>query len=263
MRSYAITGAASGIGAALRKRLERDGHRVVGVDVQQADVVADLATSEGRQSAITAIRDACGGVLDGIVPCAGLSGLPDRPGSLLASLNYFGTVELLDGLREDLARSEAPAVVAISSNSTTTVPPGMISQELIDACLSGDEASARLVADKTGSIAAYPATKTAVAHWVRRNAPTDAWIGAGITLNAIAPGKIETAMIAEGRADPIIGPHMDAFPLPIGRNGEPEEIAALLAFLLGPEARFFVGSIIFCDGGTDALARPDDWPKGQ
>jgi NAD(P)-dependent dehydrogenase (short-subunit alcohol dehydrogenase family) len=262
MRTFAITGAASGIGAALRKRLESDGHRVVGVDVQQADVVADLATSEGRQAAIAAIRDACGGTLDGIVPCAGLSGLPDRPGSLLASLNYFGTIELLEELREDLARSEAPAVVAISSNSTTTVPPGMISQDLVDACLSGDEAAAREAADKTGSIAAYPATKTAVAHWVRRNAPTDAWIGAGITLNAIAPGKIETPMIAEGRADPIIGPHMDAFPLPIGRNGQPEEIAALLAFLLGPEARFFVGSIIFCDGGTDALTRSDDWPKG-
>ena len=178
MSTIAITGAASGIGAALAKRLESDGHRVIGVDVQQADIVADLATSEGRQSAIAAIRQACGGVLDGIVPCAGLSGLPDRPGSLLASLNYFGTVELLDGLREDLSRSEAPAAVAISSNSTTTVPPGMISQELVDTCLAGDEAAARIVADKTGSIAAYPATKTAVAHWVRRNAPTEAWIGA-------------------------------------------------------------------------------------
>jgi len=263
MKTIAVTGAASGIGAALRKRLEGDGHRVIGVDVQQADVVADLATAEGRQAAVVAIRDACGGVLDGLVPCAGLSGLPDRPGSLLASLNFFGTIELLDGLREDLAHAEAPAVVAISSNSTTTVPPGMISQDLIDACLSGDEAAARAVADETGSIAAYPATKTAIAHWVRRNAPTAAWIGAGITLNAIAPGKIETAMIAEGRADPIIGPHMDAFPLPIGRNGQPEEIAALIAFLLGPEARFFVVSVIFCDGGTDAQARADDWPKGQ
>ena len=262
MGTIAITGAASGIGAALRKRLEGDGHRVIGVDVQQADVVADLSTGEGREAAIAAVREACDGTLDGIVPCAGLSGLPNRPGSLLASLNYFGTVELLEGLREDLARASAPAVVAISSNSTTTVPPGMISQALVDACLSGDEAKARTIADETGSIAAYPATKTAVAHWVRRNAPTDAWIGAGITLNAIAPGKIETAMIAEGRADPVIGPHMDAFPLPIGRNGQPEEIAALLAFLLGPEARFFVGSVVFCDGGTDAQARADDWPKG-
>jgi NAD(P)-dependent dehydrogenase (short-subunit alcohol dehydrogenase family) len=263
MKTIAITGAASGIGAALRKRLEGDGARVIGIDVQQADIVADLATSEGREAAIAGIREACDGVLDGLVPCAGLSGLPNRAGSLLVSLNYFGTIGLLDGLREDLARAEAPAVVAISSNSTTTVPAGMVSQALIDACLSGDEAAARAIGDETGSIAAYPATKTAVAHWVRRHAPTQEWIGQGITLNAIAPGKIETAMIAEGRADPIIGPHMDAFPVPIGRNGQPEEIAGLLAFLLGPEGRFFVGSLIFCDGGTDALTRPDDWPKPQ
>ncbi len=102
-----------------------------------------------------------------------------------------------------------------------------------------------------------------MARWVRRHAPTPEWIGEGITLNAIAPGKIETPMIAEGRADPVIGQHIDAFPLPIGRDGQPEEIAALLAFLLGPDARFFVGSVIFCDGGTDALARSDDWPRPQ
>ncbi len=263
MKTIAITGAASGIGAALAKRLSGEGHRVIGVDVQQADVVADLSTSEGRQAAIAAVRETCGGVLDGFVPCAGLSGLPDRPGSLLVSLNYFGTVELLEGLRECLARAEAPAAVAISSNSTTTVPPGMVSAALVEACLSGDEAAARAVGDEVGSIAAYPATKTAVAHWVRRQAPGPDWIGQGINLNAVAPGKTETAMVAEGRADPVLGPHMDAFPLPIGRDGQPEEIAALLAFLLGPEARFIVGSIVFCDGGTDAQARADDWPKPQ
>jgi NAD(P)-dependent dehydrogenase (short-subunit alcohol dehydrogenase family) len=263
MKKIAITGAASGIGAALRKRLEGDGHRVIGVDVQASDIVADLSTAAGRADAIAQIQDQSGGVLDGFVPCAGLSGLPNRPGSLLASLNYFGTVELLEGLRENLAQAEAPAAIAISSNSTTTVPPGMISMEVVEACLAGDEARARALTDETGSLAAYPTTKTAIAHWVRRNAPTPEWIGQGINLNAIAPGKTETAMVAEGRADPIIGPHMDAFPLPIGRDGQPEEIASLLAFLLGPEARFIVGSVIFVDGGTDALTRADDWPKPQ
>jgi NAD(P)-dependent dehydrogenase (short-subunit alcohol dehydrogenase family) len=263
MRTIAITGSASGIGAALRQRLTDAGDRVIGVDVQKADVVADLSTPAGREQAIAAIRNQCGDVLDGLVPCAGLSGLPDRAGSLLTSLNYFGTVDLLVGLRENLARAEAPAAVVLSSTSTTTVPPGMVKPELVEACLAHDEETARAVGDKVGSLAAYPATKTALARWVRRNAPSEAWIGQGINLNAIAPGKTETAMIAEGRADPVIGPHIDAFPVPIGRSGKPEEIAALLAFLLGPEARFIVGSLIFADGGTDAQARPDDWPKPQ
>ena len=48
---------------------------------------------------------------------------------------------------------------------------------------------------------------------------------------------------------------------PLGRNGRPEEIAALIAYLLGPDARFFCGSVLFCDGGMDAQFRSDDWPK--
>ncbi|MCB9726083.1 MAG: SDR family oxidoreductase [Spirochaetaceae bacterium] len=259
-RTIAITGAASGIGAALAKRLTSEGHRVIGVDVQKSDIEADLSTAAGRKAAIAAVKEACGGVLDGLVPCAGLSGLPNRAGSILVSLNYFGTIELLEGLRECLARAEAPAAVAISSNSTTTTPAGMVSEEIVATLLAGDEQKARAMADETGSLAAYPTTKTAVARWVRRHAPTPEWVGQGITLNAIAPGKTATAMVAEGRADPIIGPHLDKFPIPLGRDGKPEELAALLAFLLGPEARFFVGSFIVCDGGTDALTRPDDWP---
>jgi NAD(P)-dependent dehydrogenase (short-subunit alcohol dehydrogenase family) len=132
--------------------------------------------------------------------------------------------------------------------------------DLVEACLAGDEAAAREIGDRVGSLAAYPATKTAIARWVRRHAPRPEWIGAGITLNAIVPGVTETAMLAEGRRDPQIGPYIDRFPVPAARAGRPEEIAALAAFLLGPEARFFCGSLVFVDGGTDALLRPDDWP---
>ncbi len=258
MKTYAITGAASGIGAATAKQLKDAGHRVIGIDVQSSDIVADLSQKDGRRQAVDEILTACDGTLDGLVPCAGVSGLPGRPGSLLVSLNYFGSIELFEGLRSALAKSDQAAAIGISSNSTTTVPG--LPEELVEACLAGDEEAARAVGDEKGSILAYPATKMALAHWIRRQAPTEEWIGQGITLNAIAPGKTETAMIAEGRADPVIGPHMDAFPVPIGRSGQPEEIASLLTFLLGPDARFFVGSMIFCDGGTDAQARSDHWP---
>lgn len=258
MRTIAITGSASGIGAATRRRLEKAGARIIGIDLRNAEIEADLASPDGRAHAIERIGALCNGSLDGLVPCAGLAGLPDRPGHLLSALNYFGTVELLAALRPLLARGQRPAAVAISSNSTTTMPG--VSRELAGLLLAGEAEKAHALADRLGSIATYPASKLALAHWVRRQAPTPQWIGAGITLNAVAPGKTETAMIAEGRADPIIGPQLDRFPVPVGRSGDPDEIAALIEFLLGPDARFFCGSVVFCDGGTDALSRADDWP---
>ena len=53
---------------------------------------------------------------------------------------------------------------------------------------------------------------------------------------------------------------LDLLPIPVGRPGRPEEIAALIEFLLGPDAAFFCGSVVFCDGGSDALLRTRDWP---
>ena len=77
--TIAITGAASGIGAATAARLTEHGHRVIGVDLHDADVEADLGRSDGRQEAIARIADLCDGALDGLVTCAGLAGLPTGP----------------------------------------------------------------------------------------------------------------------------------------------------------------------------------------
>ena len=107
----------------------------------------------------------------------------------------------------------------------------------------------------------YPATKTAVAWWARRQAPGDDWAGAGINLNVVAPGAIETPMLQATRDDPTIGQFVDAFPVRIGRPGRADELAAGVAFLLGPDARFLCGSVVVIDGGTDALLRADDYPR--
>lgn len=260
MGTYVITGSASGMGAATKARLEADGHEVIGVDIRDANATFDLSTPDGRTNAIEAVFQYADGAIDGIVTFAGLAGTSTRPGSTVAALNYFGTVALLEGLHPALeaARGKQPAAVAISSNSST-VQPGLPST-LVEACLAGDEDEARRLGDELGAPVAYPSAKLAVARWVRRNAPKAEWAGVGITLNAIAPGYIETPMTAEIRQDEKIGPLLDQFPIPIGRGGRPTEIASLVAFLLGPEARYFCGSVVLADGGSEAVLRPDHWP---
>jgi NAD(P)-dependent dehydrogenase (short-subunit alcohol dehydrogenase family) len=259
VRTIAVTGSGSGMGAALTERLTAAGDRVIGVDVKNAEVQADLATPGGRAEAIARVEERSGGALDGLVTCAGLNGLPDRPASLLVAVNYFATVEMLTGLRPLLAEGTEPAAVAISSNSTTCAPG--IDESLVAACLAGDEEVAKARAGEGESVSTYPVTKTALAWWVRRHAVEPEWAGAGITLNAVAPGAVDTPLLQEGLDDPTIGPLIAAFQAPIGRNGRPEEIAALLEYLLGPDARFFCGSVLFCDGGMDARLRSDDWPS--
>jgi NAD(P)-dependent dehydrogenase (short-subunit alcohol dehydrogenase family) len=255
MPTVCITGSAGGIGAATRQRLEKEGARVIGVDVRDAEVIADLSTAAGRDAMVAAVADASGGVLDGLVAAAGIMG--QEP--LVVAINYFGAIATLEGLRPLLARGTDASAIAISSNSTTTTPG--LSQELVDVILAGDEAAALDATSNAPGLFAYPASKLALARWVRRHAPQPDWIGAGIRLNAIAPGVIETPMTKNDLE--FIFSIPDIFPVPIGRPGRPEEIASLLAYLLSPDAGFFCGSVVFADGGTDAAVRADDYPSAR
>jgi NAD(P)-dependent dehydrogenase (short-subunit alcohol dehydrogenase family) len=253
MRLIAISGSASGIGAATRRRLEAEGARVIGIDVRDAEVVADLATAEGRAAALAQVRRLCGGRLDGLVACAGVG--PQRePWSTIVSLNYFGARALLDGLRDLLAAGTQAAAVAVSSNSA--VLPGM-ETPLVAACLEGDEDAARRLADRLDGQRSYAGSKLALARWVRRQAPGPDWAKAGIRLNAVAPGAVMTPLLQAGLDDPRFGQAIRSFPIPTGGFGTPEQIAAAIVFLLGPDAAFCCGSVLFVDGGTDAMLRPD------
>ncbi|MGW8375191.1 SDR family oxidoreductase [Streptomyces sp. ODS28] len=283
MGTFAITGTASGMGAASAERLRAAGHEVIGVDLREAEVTADLGTAEGRRYAVEQVLSLCGGTLDGVAAVAGVGpSLPDA-GAVVA-INYYGTVQVLEGLRPALEHSGTGRAVAITSNSATTVP--LIDEALVDLLLDGDgdrggdEAAARKHAVQAAreaervlpseqlaiapSVSAYASSKFALARWVRGTAVTAPWARTGTLLNAIAPGAVLTPlMIGSTAADGTeeeLDPGSFPTPMPLGTFGRPEDIAFWVEQFLRPEARFTTGSVLCVDGGTEAAMRPDAQP---
>ena len=249
------------MGAAVAARLRERGHTVIGVDIHGADVIADLSTPSGRRGAAADVLAACSGMLDGAVMAAGL-GPTKGAERAITEVNYFGVVEPLQAWRPALACTERAKVVVFASNSTTTVPavPG----RAIRAMLAGDAEKALRayrMFGRYGPPVAYAASKIALSRWVRRNAVTAQWAGAGIRLNALAPGAIMTPMLEEQLATPSEAKVVREFPIPIGGFGDAGQLADWVVFMLSDSADFLCGSVVFVDGGSDAYFRPDDWPR--
>lgn len=263
MGTYAITGSASGMGCETAQRLRGDGHTVIGVDIKDADVVADLSTPGGRQRAADGVLRASGGTLDGAVLAAGLGPSPGRDRArLIAQVNYFGVIELLGAWRPALAAVDRAKVVVVSSNSTTTVPavPGRAVRALLAHDAEKAVRSVRLLGPAAPTMM-YAASKIAVSRWVRRHAVLPEWAGSGVRLNALAPGAVMTPLLQEQLSNSRQAKAVRSFPIPVGGFGDASQMAAWMCFMLSDAADFLCGSVVFVDGGTDAYFRSDDWPK--
>ena len=258
-RTCVVTGAASGVGAATVVRLKSTGARVIACDLRDAEVIADLATDEGRAALAEGVAAASGGRIDAIIANAG-GGTAETS----LQLNFFGAVATLEGLRPLLAGSRAPRAVAVSSISSLRPPP----PNLVELCVAGDEAAA--VAEgwrayRTGalggtaeevSLALYGAAKRALQLWCRQAAPTPEWAGAGIPLNVVALGFYDTPAAAYVLADPQRREAMARmFPLAGAYPGRPEEAAALLAWCVDPANSQMTGQVLYADAGAECLAR--------
>lgn len=248
-----ITGAASGIGAEVRKRLEAQGYDVIGIDLRNTEVTADLSTEAGRTSAITETLKKCGGKIDRLLLAAGLGGHLDN-GALVARVNYFGAVALLDGFKDSLSASSGKCVV-IGSNSAQMRP--VDKTPIVEAMMDDDEAKTMDIIGDMHAAMVYAPSKHALTRAARRRAAD--WGSAGIQMNIIAPGPTETPMLQGVKDHPTISKSLDMIPIPQKRFAQVEEIAGVIEFLFSETAAHMHGSVIYVDGGSDAQVRPDSF----
>jgi len=250
-RTYAVTGAASGIGAGVAAWLRDRGNHVIACDLRDGDVAADLATEAGRTALVEGVGRLSGGRLDGVVANAG-----GGPTATMLSLNFFGAVATLEGLRPLLAKSDAPRAIAVSS--IASLQPG--DPALVEPCLARDEPAAvaaaakAIAADRGANL--YGSAKVALTRWCRKAAVGAAWAGQDILLNVVAPGVIDTPAAAWILDNPANRAEMMArVPLPSVRPGRPDQMAALIAWLAGPENTLMTGQVLYADGGLECAAR--------
>jgi NAD(P)-dependent dehydrogenase (short-subunit alcohol dehydrogenase family) len=139
-----------------------------------------------------------------------------------------------------------------------------VADEVVQACLAGDEKLAVKLADALPDPdkgVLYSTSKRAVARWLRRSAVSSAWAGVGIPLNAVAPGSVRTAMTAH-RSPEEQARVLKERPMPLGGTADPEEVAPVIAWFLRPENTKVTGQLLFVDGGGEILMRGEDvWAR--
>jgi NAD(P)-dependent dehydrogenase (short-subunit alcohol dehydrogenase family) len=257
MSKIVITGSQSGMGLAFRKDLECRGEEIIGIDLpgKNAEIDADLSNEVGCSFAIKKILELSGGKLKGVIANAGVDNNNAR---LVFGLNYFGVIQLLEGLNNALAANHGSRVVITASNSIVITPS--IPMDVVQA-LSDNDINKAIELVNGNHQAIYTSSKLAVVRWMRSMASTKKWAGSGISINAIAPGPVLTTLLKNDLVDPTKAKYINALPKPLGDWPKPEDIAKIVRFLISEDARFMIGQVIFADGGAEAYWRNIDYPQ--
>ena len=253
-RTALVTGAARGIGAATVRRLAGQGYAVLAVDVAEDDPalpypmgtkaeLAAVAERAGAEAFVADVRDSSAmaaavaeaerrwGGLDVAVAAAGVIAggvplweVPPEQEKAVLEVNLNGVVNLARAAVPALLRRPRPRsgrFLAIASASATRGLP---------------------------MLAAYCAAKAAVAGLVRA---LGAELGdSGVTANAVSPGSTDNPILAESaRLYDLPAAQAFAAQQPAGRLLDPDEVAAVLAFLAGPDSSAMTGAVVPVDGG--------------
>jgi len=232
MKTAVVTGGDSGIGRAVAERLRADGYHVATIDLNPSDDdfahTADVTDRAQVEQALSAIRAQLGPVTI-LVNAAGLDGFKRFTDIIfdewrkVIDVNLNGVFHCTQAVLPDMIDAGWGRIVNISSSSTHSGTPYM---------------------------SHYVAAKSAVNGLTKSLALE--YGPAGITVNAVPPGFIDTPMLRTAEARGMIRDvqaTIDA--TPVRRMGKPEDIAAACAFLISDEAGYITGQILGVNGGRN------------
>ena len=240
-RTALVTGAASGIGRAIARRLAADGAAVAVLDINRSGgdaVAAEITAGGGRSVAVAA------DVSDGAAVREAVGRARAALGALHVLVNNAGVCSFFPF--EMLEEAEWDRMFAVhvkgAFHCTKAALPDMIVARW------GRVVNVSSVGGLKGSPALthYAAAKAALVGFTRALA-TEVGVH-GVTVNAIAPGLVDTPLLARSRMPETIIT-TQATQLPVRRIGQPEDIAAACAYLVSPEASYVTGQVLSPNGG--------------
>ncbi|MFC1402794.1 MULTISPECIES: SDR family NAD(P)-dependent oxidoreductase [Streptacidiphilus] len=233
IKTAVVTGGGSGIGRAIAERLRADGYQVAALDLNPLDGSDDLAADVTDRAQVDAALDDVRkrlGPVTILVNAAGMDGfkrfadLSFASWQRLIDVNLNGVFHCVQAVLPDMVEAGWGRIVNISSSSAQSGQPFMTH---------------------------YVASKSAVNGLTKALALE---LGpAGITVNAVPPGFIDTPMLRRAEARELIGGTVEDHiqRTPVRRVGRPEDIAAACSFLVSEEAGYITGQILGVNGGRN------------